>query len=1393
MGIGCLMLLSCRMSFSSDEEVRKVDSLNRLSYVYRYRDIDRSLAYARNACSLAAYYRDGYAEALNNLAYVRYQQMDYDGAECLVRKVHASTNNQIELLVADVTGMKICQRVSANHEFFVYRNQAKRRLARIAGEENNLSARLQSRLLFARTEFHIVSATYYFYLEQNARARAEINQVEPDWNGKRDTAQWLYLNYMKGSGGLCEGENKAAVRRNEFDCLFRCYTLSKSGGYTYFEGNCLQAFATLLADSTARKSLKEDRPGAYEYLYGQHVARMPENPLGEDGFPVALATHALYLFQTYKDWFQTGCAYRTLGELMLYQKEYAAALRYFKTALSYANKHHQRYYPKDRAGLLHAYRGGDTVSVEMQWMRQADVKTVPEWIAGIREQMSVAYSALGDKQKSDYNRNIYLDLLELTRQDKELESRYEELVADTRSLSFWLATVALLIFLLAVLFLWLAFRWRRYDRLQIDRLRTLLDYCRRTLSAADAGTEENFLNQDKTWSGVVQPYRNFACANRLRLQEIGNERQQVQDDRRLSEMRIAGNKRSNVEKRAKVALVHGIMPFLDRVINEVRRLKTSDGESAGRLHYIDELVDKIDEYNTILTQWIQLQQGQLNLHIESFELRPMFDLLAKSRHSFENKGIVFRVEETDAAVKADKSLTLFMINTLAGNARKFTPAGGTVTLSACQTEAYVEVSVADTGCGLSDKDVSLILSSKVYDAGCIGQSDEIASANKGAGFGLMNCKGIIEKYRKTNALFSVCMFGIESSPGQGSRFYFRLPRVLRSGLVCWLACLMLALASCGGVPASMESGAHPYAVDTAVLAHPDMQRAQFFADSLYFANISGAYSRALGYADSACLYINRFQSSRYGADIPEMALRESGGDDVPSEAEWWTRNYETDYNLLLAVRNETAVAALALNDWNTYQYNNHAYRQLYKLLSEDLSLESYCREMEKAQTNKRVSLALILLLSGVAAFALYLFYFRRRLLLRFNLSQVMEINRGLLAVAGENAASEEADDRITALLACARSGLNEVHAVAGLCLLLYGEEGTLIGAFAEGEVTTGAPENRELMNRTYRVVQPVTEHGRRRYTFPLMVEQAGERPFCIGSILFDTGDEPAGETDLLMDELVVSYLSMLLYQSVVRRQAEFEDLELAAGERARALYEEGRLHVQNMVLDNCLSTIKHESMYYPSRIRQMVNRLFDVPVGTEAYRQQVETLAELTLYYKEVYTILCAQADRQLNETKFRREAVAVDKLLEQAELFFQKRCRKGGLPFVLQTGTDYKGLQVLGDEDLLRFLLENLITAALHEQAGAPGTIFGLRADAEGRFVRFRFCDSRPLPPEVSLDECFTPAVHRIPYLISKQIIREHDTFTNHCGCRIQAEALPEGGFCIWFTIPQALKQNLS
>ena len=46
-----------------------------------------------------------------------------------------------------------------------------------------------------------------------------------------------------------------------------------------------------------------------------------------------------------------------------------------------------------------------------------DVVAVPEWMSMVREQLSVVFGAMGLKAESDYNHNIYFDILDATRQD----------------------------------------------------------------------------------------------------------------------------------------------------------------------------------------------------------------------------------------------------------------------------------------------------------------------------------------------------------------------------------------------------------------------------------------------------------------------------------------------------------------------------------------------------------------------------------------------------------------------------------------------------------------------------------------------------------------------------------------------------------------------------------------------------------------------------------------------------------------------------------------------------------------------------------------------------------------------------------------------------------------
>ena len=151
-----LTLFSC-----TQEKHTAVDNLNGLSYAYHYRNIDSTEYYARQALAQAVNYADGHAEALNNLAFVCTIRMQYDEAQCLLDSVPLLTDNQVELLVASVQQMRICQRRSLNREFYDHREQAMRALRRIDEDRSLLTPRQRQRLVYAESELAIVTSTYY--------------------------------------------------------------------------------------------------------------------------------------------------------------------------------------------------------------------------------------------------------------------------------------------------------------------------------------------------------------------------------------------------------------------------------------------------------------------------------------------------------------------------------------------------------------------------------------------------------------------------------------------------------------------------------------------------------------------------------------------------------------------------------------------------------------------------------------------------------------------------------------------------------------------------------------------------------------------------------------------------------------------------------------------------------------------------------------------------------------------------------------------------------------------------------------------------------------------------------------------------------------------------------
>ena len=1409
------------------KEVRLIDSLNGKAYAYRYRSLDSSYKYADAAYRQVNFYKSGKAEASNNLGFCAYMNMDFDRAEALHKEVYKLTKNELELLIADIGLMKICQRTAMNKEYYDYRNSALRRMKRIREESDLFADRHETlRLDYAFTEFFIVSSIYYYYLQQRQEAIDALNQI-PEDEALTDTNQLLYYHYIKGSASLVEANNPEERKLREFDQLYYTWRIAVQSKNPYFEGNGLQGLANLMVS-----------PANFEFYRVRRTHALDQFDFPVDSLmPLRMAQLALEKFQEYDDLYQIAGAYVSIGKYLNAHGRYSEALDTLTKALDCVNQHHLLYYhyKADTLDKLWPYAEGDTTYTGVPWITEEKVKTVPEWISRIREQLSVSYAGLGMKHASDYNRNIYLDILNFTRQDKELESRYISLEAGSRQMTLVLSVV--IVGLVLVVILWWFFNKSSKTRNQVDveRLQQILSLCRDITSSIpmnvpliQQGIDQLFgkgrmtleipeegkaalvpvhrLSKDeKALVHVLEPYIIWAADNEQMVEALSDERIQLEKQRYVYEQHIAGNKRQNLIKKACLAIVNGINPYIDRILNEVHKLTEKgyiDDEKIKKekYQYIDELVTTINEYNDILALWIKMKQGTLSLNIETFGLNELFDLLGKGRRAFEMKEQTLEIEPTHAMVKADRALTLFMINTLAENARKYTHEGGVIKVYARTTDSYVEISVEDNGRGISAEDVAQIIGEKVYDSRVIGMknatdADELKE-NKGSGFGLMNCKGIIEKYKKTNELFRVCVFNVESELGKGSRFYFRLPSGVRK-VIGVLLCLLLPF----GMGSCLYDPIPPMLQDTDSIvvitdsAYEDLlDAASDYAKAAYFANVDEQYEIALQYADSAILLLNEHYQKYARPDATHRYMK-LVGEGIPAEILWWNELFDSDYHVILDIRNEAAVAFLALKQLDAYSYNNSAFTDLYKLQGEDQTLEGYCRQLERSNINKTVGIILCFVLLIVSLVGYYLLYLRKRIQNRLSLEQVLEINQKVFAASlirpqeQENAEALQREESTLKeipqrIVDEAFGSVNELLTIDRMGIAVYNETTHLLEyASSPGQ------EMPEMVQLCFDSREYISEQHRQ--AIPLMVEAGGEHQ-CVGVLYLERREGTEQETDRLLFELVARYVAIVVFNAVVKLATKYRDIESAHEETQRASWEDSMLHVQNMVLDNCLSTIKHETIYYPNKIKQIIGRLNAQNLSEKEEKEAVETMTELIEYYKGIFTILSSCASRQLEEVTFRRTTIPVQELFETAGKYFKKSVKNRMDKIELEMAPI--DARVIGDVNQLRFLLENLIDEALtvHEDG-----VLRLQARKDDEYIRFLFTDTRRKKSVLELNQLFYPNLARMTsgekgelrgteYLVCKQIIRDHDEFAGRRGCRINAEPAEGGGFTVYFTIPR-------
>ncbi len=250
---------------------------------------------------------------------------------------------------------------------------------------------------------------------------------------------------------------------------------------------------------------------------------------------------------------------------------------------------------------------------------------------------------------------------------------------------------------------------------------------------------------------------------------------QQEDANRDLERRIAARTadlaRANRHKSEFLAnMSHELRTPLNAVIgfSEVLQAQMFGSLNPKQAEYVDDIHDSGRHLLSLINDILDLSKieaGRMELELSRFDLpSAVDDAVTLVRERAHRHGIALRCrldDGVDDLVADERKVKQVLVNLLS-NAVKFTPPGGTVEVSAVQSDGAVEIAVSDTGIGIAPAEQDAIFE-EFRQAG-----PEDARRAEGTGLGLSLAKRLVELHGGR--------IRVRSTVGQGSTFTFSLPR-----------------------------------------------------------------------------------------------------------------------------------------------------------------------------------------------------------------------------------------------------------------------------------------------------------------------------------------------------------------------------------------------------------------------------------------------------------------------------------------------------------------------------------------------------------------------------------------------------------------------------------------
>jgi PAS domain S-box-containing protein len=253
---------------------------------------------------------------------------------------------------------------------------------------------------------------------------------------------------------------------------------------------------------------------------------------------------------------------------------------------------------------------------------------------------------------------------------------------------------------------------------------------------------------------------------RFVLAEDLTESQRLELELHQSKARAEASAALGRAKDEMVSLVsHEMRTPLASIVGFTELLTTREVTPEQRKEYLTVMLQEGHRLTALINDFLDLRRIEGGHMTMSFAPADIGALIKRVVELFGKSGetvVTTNLAKDLPLVRADSDSIFRVVANLLSNARKYSPAGGAILVSAASVDGMVEIAVQDHGLGIPADSLSHLFQ-KFYR---IDTADR--RAIRGTGLGLAISKNIVEAHGGTIGARS-------AGPGQGSIFYFTLP------------------------------------------------------------------------------------------------------------------------------------------------------------------------------------------------------------------------------------------------------------------------------------------------------------------------------------------------------------------------------------------------------------------------------------------------------------------------------------------------------------------------------------------------------------------------------------------------------------------------------------------